>query len=107
MQCRLDAMKRFHRILVTFSAAAIAWGAVLWQVAHGAAAAVPVVRLAALWAPVAVVILLGGYMFLQLLWGVATFRSCPGEADALKKDILRARRDLAARGFRPANGTTQ
>lgn len=36
-------------------------------------------------APAAAVLLLGAYMAAQLLWGVATFRSCPEEADALRK----------------------
>jgi len=36
-------------------------------------------------APAGAVVLLGLYMLTQLVWGVATFESCPGEADALRK----------------------
>jgi hypothetical protein len=31
------------------------------------------------------VVLLGLYMLAQLVWGIATFRSCPEEADELRK----------------------
>lgn len=43
-------------------------------------------------------------MLALLVWGVATFRSCPEEAARLHEDIARARKDLKARGFKfPAN----
>ncbi|GBF98748.1 hypothetical protein Rsub_11154 [Raphidocelis subcapitata] len=101
-------MRRIHRIALGVWAAAAAWSIALVLLPRPAAAPaappphalLPLARTAVLWAPAGAVVLLGAYMLAQLAWGVATFRSCPEEADALREDILRARRDLERRGFK-------
>lgn len=51
-------------------------------------------------APLLAVVALGLYLLAALAVGVLTFRTVPEEAEQLRKDIVRARQDLVARGFK-------
>ncbi|KAF6265908.1 hypothetical protein COO60DRAFT_768964 [Scenedesmus sp. NREL 46B-D3] len=87
-------MKRIHWITVNSFLGCVAWAAAL-QLSIPTPA-----RVAVLLAPLLLLVAFGMYMFLLLVYGAVTFRSCPEEARALHADICRARNDLLGRGYR-------
>jgi hypothetical protein len=50
-------------------------------------------------APALAVVAFGVYLLISLVVGVATFKTVPEEAELLRQDILRAKKDLARRGI--------
>jgi hypothetical protein len=85
--------KRIHRIAAVGSLALAAWLAALSRATPEAR---PVVAAFPLLAAAAFALLL----LWRLVRGVLTFRTCPEAEAELRRDIARARKALAARGFR-------
>jgi hypothetical protein len=86
-------VKRIHRIAAVGALALAAW---LWALSRAAPNHWPLVAAAPVVAAAAFALLL----LWRLVQGVLTFRTCPEAEAELRKDIERARRMLAARGFR-------
>ena len=49
-------------------------------------------------APLLAGIAFGAFLLVKLLYGVASFKTVPAEAESLQRDIARARAELAKRG---------
>jgi hypothetical protein len=49
--------------------------------------------------PVLAVLAFGAFLLASLIYGVATFKTVPEEAESLQLDIARAKRELARRGI--------
>ncbi|EFN55694.1 hypothetical protein CHLNCDRAFT_133963 [Chlorella variabilis] len=87
-------MLRIFRLSAVGLLLLAAWAALLQQTTEEPA------RTWVLLAPLLALVVFGAYLATALLYGVATFRTVPEEAELLQKDIARARADLARRGIK-------
>ena len=121
-------MKNFLKLLTYFSALLLLWllvlnsdfaseyrNLILWVSCipvlsqpsitarpHGADTYIYRLRLFPLFplqSPFIAIVCFGIYLALWLVYGIVTFRTVPAEAESLRQDVLRARRELAARGI--------
>jgi hypothetical protein len=88
-------MLRIVRLGLLLAVLLAAWVALLQRTAGDEA-----IHTAVLLAPLAALVLFGAVLVCQLLYGVATFRTVPEEAELLQKDIARAKADLAKKGIK-------
>ncbi|PRW57641.1 Thioredoxin chloroplastic [Chlorella sorokiniana] len=84
-------MLRIVRLGLLLAVLLAAWVALLQRTAGEEA-----IHTAVLLAPLAAVVLFGAVLVCQLLYGVATFRTVPEEAELLQKDIARAKAELGS-----------
>lgn len=86
-------MLRIHSLIVRAALLLALWFFALAQPTS------PTTHTAILWAPVAAILLFGASLALRLIVGVAAFKTVPSEAEALQRDIARAKKELAKRGI--------
>lgn len=86
-------MLRIHTLIIRAALLLLVWIYALTQSTS------PGTHAAILWAPAAAVLLFGASLAVRLIVGVTTFKTVPSEAEALQRDIARAKKELAKRGI--------